>query len=220
MLKTLLQEQKAYYLSMFTYFIIGVALLSSMDKGDLVLYFSENRTSFWNEFFLATNRFGEVWTIVIGFLVLFFIKIRYALFVPVVAGVVGLASMMLKKIFAHLRPKLWFEQQDIFLNFVPDVYINSGYTSFPSGHTFAAFALFGYFALVSKSPILKILFSVCAIFGGLARVYLSQHFLEDILFGGFLGMATATLVFLLQKRLNNQSEKWWNISIYNKIKNT
>ena len=142
-----------------------------------------------------------------------FFKYRYAIFVPVVAGLAAIFSTVLKKIFSHLRPKLWLQELGETLTFVPDIYVNIGYTSFPSGHTFSGFAIFGYLALCSNKWWVKLLFATCAIITGLSRVYLVQHFLEDIVFGAFLGTSLAIGVYLLQSRLSNNHHKWWNMRL-------
>lgn len=196
---------------MISYLIIGtIAVLFVIEKGDLVLFFSEHRTPFWNDFFLFVNLFGEEYIYFIGIAILLFVKMRYALFLPVIGGLAGLFAALLKQFFRHPRPKLWFENLEIAVNYMPDIYTNIGHTSFPSGHTFSAFATFGYFALVAKSPILKVVFCICAMLGGLARVYLAQHFLQDIIFGGCCGIVLALAIYYLQERLNQDEEKWWN----------
>ncbi len=215
-MKPLFQKNQSYFLVIIPYFLVGIVLLFLINKGDVVIFFSENRSLFLNQLFLLANRFGEVYSYLIGFIILLFIKYRYALFLPAVAGLTGVFSGVLKAIFAHPRPKMWAQGEGVILNYLPDLYVNVGHTSFPSGHTFSSFAIFTYFALVSRSPILKIVFALMAILGGLARVYLTQHFLQDILFGGILGIILAVSIYILQGKLNNDTQKWWNkrISIH------
>lgn len=210
-----LREHKWYNIPIVLYFTACFILLLFLNKGDLVLFFSDNRTDFWNTFFIYGTKLGEEYIYLLGLVGLLFVKYRYAIFVPVVAGITAVFSALLKIFFAHLRPKLWFEELGEILTFVPDIYVNVGYTSFPSGHTFSGFAIFGYLALCSNRWWLKILFASFAIITGLSRVYLAQHFLEDIVFGGFLGTTLAIGVYLLQSRLSDDASKWWNKGIIN-----
>lgn len=205
-----LREHKWYNIPILLYFIVCFILLFLLNKGDLVLFFSNNRTDFWNTFFIYGTQLGEAYTYLIAFVGLLFIKYRYAIFVPVVAGTSFIFSFLLKRFFAHLRPKLWFEELGEVLTFVPNLYVNIGHTSFPSGHTFSGFAIFGYLALCSSKWWVKILFASSAIITGLSRVYLVQHFLEDIVFGAFLGTSLAIGLYLLQSRLSDDVDKWWN----------
>jgi len=208
-----LREHKWYTIPVLLYFVVSFILLLFLNKGDLVLFFSNNRTDFWNVFFIYGTQLGEAYTYVLAFLGLLLVRFRYAIFVPVVAGLALLISFSLKSFFAHLRPKLWFEELGETLTFVPNIYVNIGHTSFPSGHTFSGFAIFGYLALCSNKWWLKILFASCAIITGLSRVYLVQHFLEDIVFGAFLGTSLAIFVYYLQLRLSKNDSKWWNKGI-------
>lgn len=207
-----LKEQSGYTIPILLYFIITFILLSFLNKGDLVLFFSDNRTDFWNIFFIYGTKLGEEHAYIFALIFLSFLKYRYAIFVPAVAGLTAIFSALLKSFFSHLRPKLWLQELGETITFVPDIYVNIGYTSFPSGHTFSSFAIFGYLALCSNKWWLKTIFASCAITTGLSRVYLVQHFLEDIVFGAFLGTLLAIGIYLLQTLLNNDINKWWNRS--------
>lgn len=198
--KALLHQQTPVWSILTLYFGLGIIGLLLMNKGDLVIFFSEHRSWFLNGFFKFTNYFGEWYIYVIGFVIALLLRHwRAAISVALLSGLVALFSALLKKYFAHPRPKAWLEAQDIFIEYVPDLYINAGNTSFPSGHTFSAFATFCFFAFMVKPPYLKIIFATFAILGGLARVYLSQHFLEDILFGGLLGLLLAMIATAFSK---------------------
>lgn len=83
------------------------------------------------------------------------------------------------------RPKLFFEKIAQ-LRFVPGV-DNHSLDSFPSGHTTVAFAF--YFALVFmvRNNYLKSGLFLFALLIGYSRIYLSQHFLNDVFFGSMIG---------------------------------
>jgi membrane-associated phospholipid phosphatase len=206
-----LNENRSYYIPVLLYFITSFILLLAIDKGEEILFFSNHRTDFWNLFFTYATKLGEEYTYILGFFGLLLFKYRYAIFAPIVAGLTAIFSFSLKSLFAHPRPKVWFEGLGETLNYVPDVYVHVGNGSFPSGHAMSGFAIFGFLALVSSKWWLKTLFALCAILTALSRVYLVQHFLEDIFFGAFLGTFVAISVYWLQKRLlNDEADKWWN----------
>jgi membrane-associated phospholipid phosphatase len=68
--------------------------------------------------------------------------------------------------------------------------------SFPSGHATTCFAIFTTFAFISRDNKLRALLAVLAILFALTRVYLSQHFLEDVLVGSLIGTLTAVFIGL------------------------
>jgi hypothetical protein len=67
--------------------------------------------------------------------------------------------------------------------------------SFPSGHSASAFGFYFCFAVVSKKKWLKFAMFVLACLVAFSRVYLSQHFITDIMAGSFLGLITAFALY-------------------------
>ena len=80
-----LREHKWYNIPIVLYFTACFILLLFLNKGDLVLFFSDNRTDFWNTFFIYGTKLGEEYIYLLGLVGLLFVKYRYAIFVPVVA---------------------------------------------------------------------------------------------------------------------------------------
>ena len=79
---------------------------------------------------------------------------------------------------------------------VDGVVLHTGFSSFPSGHTLSAFAVFSllsFFASNSKRQIF--LFLSLAILVAASRVYLIQHFIEDVWMGSLIGVMLAYLIF-------------------------
>ena len=111
--------------------------------------------------------------------------------------VVGFLSLIIAGIFAQIikqlvypdafRP-LEFIGRDL-LYLVPDVDVHST-NSFPSGHTTTAFAFLAFLAYYwsNKGLLLQVLLALCAVLIGYSRIYLSQHFLEDVVMGACLGI--------------------------------
>ncbi|MGE0567513.1 MAG: phosphatase PAP2 family protein [Bacteroidia bacterium] len=69
--------------------------------------------------------------------------------------------------------------------------------SFPSGHATQAFAIFFAFALAAKKIQFKYLFFFIAILTAFSRVYLSQHWLQDITAGSFVGVFSSLLFYFV-----------------------
>jgi membrane-associated phospholipid phosphatase len=84
------------------------------------------------------------------------------------------------------------------------------YLSFPSGHSTSASALFFSLALINHNKKLGALYFALAFLAAYSRIYLSQHFPEDVLVGSLIGTTTTLLVFaFLQPKMG----KWANKSL-------
>ena len=65
--------------------------------------------------------------------------------------------------------------------------------SFPSGHTSAAFAVFGLL-LMWGSPFAYLALSIASLIG-ISRIYLRAHFPTDVIVGAALGSCTGCLIY-------------------------
>jgi membrane-associated phospholipid phosphatase len=90
-----------------------------------------------------------------------------------------------------VRPKLFFD--DFFdLHKVEGIDIHAQH-AFPSGHTATAFTIALIFSLYVKNKNWSFVFILAALFVGLSRIYLLQHFLVDIYFGSLIGIISVIL---------------------------
>jgi membrane-associated phospholipid phosphatase len=85
--------------------------------------------------------------------------------------------------------------------------------SFPSGHTTAAFACYGLLAFFVRQRALKGLLLIFPLWVGYSRIYLSQHFLEDVVAGGFLGLGIALLSYYL---MHLNKKQWADKGLLNR----
>ncbi len=160
------------------------------------LYFGEHRTTFGDAFFRFWTLLGEAYPYF--FLALFFFYYKKDRWSLLKIGLVGISvlifSVILKSIFDFPRPALVLENLNLAstFHFVAGVEQLIGETSFPSGHTASAFALWGLTAFqFSNNKILQITFFLIAFLVGVSRVYLTQHYPQDVLFGSAIGLAIA-----------------------------
>lgn len=181
---------------------LGFFLLAFIEKGQVILFFSDNRQPFWNIFFRLVTHLAESFGYILLFILLLFVQFRAAFSLFIVAFGSLLTSWVLKTSFAHPRPWAFFARQNrsAELVLVPDVELHMAIdTSFPSGHTISAFALFTVVALAVKPLWLKYLCLLAAVLVGLSRIYLVQHFLEDVCVGALVGSALGYGIFVTQK---------------------
>lgn len=200
----------------FLFLLLGAILLSSVSKGDLVLFFSERRSPFWDAFFKYGTSLGEFFGYILVFLLLlFFYRIRYALGTMFLGVASMLIARVLKLSFSAPRPLAYFKALDREgeLTFVEGVRVHE-WLSFPSGHTLGAFALFTYlaFLLPQKTWAANLLF-LLALMVGLSRIYLVQHFVEDVYAGAIVGVLLGMGMFFLVRPAKKIRWAWLDKSL-------
>lgn len=184
--------------------IATYGLLASLNKGDMLIFFSGHRTEWRNLYFRFMSYMGEGYVYVLAVIVLLFVKFRYALAVVINSLLVLATSVPLKGYFQHERPIRFFENvlhQPDLVNYVEGVTVHASWTSsFPSGHTTSAFAFYSLLAFLIPSKLGKILCLFLAINVALSRMYLIQHFLKDVTAGALTGVLVALFTYYLQDR--------------------
>lgn len=116
-------------------------------------------------------------------------------------GMTAAISAILVQMLKHLafplvaRPSVLFQS-------MPGLPIVQGvefhrYMSFPSGHSTTAFAMCIALAVVVGRPWLAAVLAVVASILAYSRVYLSQHFTEDLLAGALIGTLAGIAVYLM-----------------------
>ncbi|TNE59274.1 MAG: phosphatase PAP2 family protein [Bacteroidetes bacterium] len=186
------------------FFNVGLALLLFVPYGAEILYLNPWRTEPLNTFFRGATELGEAVAFVALGLISLLWRFRFALLIALTGLLVMPVSYLLKDKIGTDRPVTYFEKNGVrdAVVLVPGVKPNGGKTSFPSGHTMAAFSLYTLLALLTrrKWPWLGLALAWTAMLVAISRVFLVQHFLADILGGAFFGMALAWLVFSLDRR--------------------
>ncbi len=120
----------------------------------------------------------------------------------------SLTSLFLKQVvFSDSpRPLKFFEHSTYQYHIIKGLDIYS-YNSFPSGHTTTAFAMFSLLALLDEKKERGRVFLLLAMLTGYSRVYLFQHFVEDVYTGSLVGTIISLIVYLLMPQWTIKKEK-------------
>jgi membrane-associated phospholipid phosphatase len=114
----------------------------------------------------------------------------------------GIFTQILKRTYFQKSPRPFKYFEDIAdLHLVPGVEQLS-WKSFPSGHSTTAFAIMICLSIIVKNNFYKLAFFILAALIAYSRVYLSQHFLTDILAGSFIGTFTGLWLHQVIERLS------------------
>jgi membrane-associated phospholipid phosphatase len=190
--------------------ILCICLLIKIIYTREEIYFSVNGVNNPYTDFLApfVTDIGNGWTAVAIAAILVLFSYRKALLVASAYAVTSLSAQLIKHIASTPRPKLYFKDQLSRIHFVKGVYIDM-YDSFPSGHTVTAFTLAVLFTYWSKNKAWGLLYLLIACMVGYSRMYLSEHFFEDVTAGSVLGVIlTVIWLYWLDNRTFIQAPKW------------
>ncbi len=195
MLKIIEKNSLFFALYFISFFWVFFSILNK-PMLEVTLYFSAHRTVFGDYFFSYCTLLGEAYPYFLIALFFYFYKKNKENVLKI--AITGLAMLLvpflLKEIFVSPRPFTILEEMgelDTF-NYVKGIELNRGATSFPSGHTASAFALWGLLAFQFPSyKSVQIALFLVAFLVGVSRVYLAQHFPQDALFGSAVGLSVA-----------------------------
>lgn len=191
----------------FALFLLGGIPFLVADQGALLIKVNDHRSTGADLFFRWFTKVGEGYGYLVVFLILLVYKRRAAWGVPLLGIAVSLTAWAGKTLFQHPRPYLYFEQQGLLaqLELIPGVKMHKGLSSFPSGHTMAAFALFSFLAFCfPRKPWLSITCFGIALLVGFSRMYLVQHFFEDVYSGALLGLGLGMLAYTILNQIEQK----------------
>ena len=91
-----------------------------IEKPDVIFFFSERRTPFLDLFFTYFTKMGEEIMYFVFLISFLFIKVRYAILVPLIGITVSMISYLTKSFFAHDRPLIYLENMGFEVNALCD----------------------------------------------------------------------------------------------------
>ena len=191
-----------HFLLPFTLWIVaGSVVIFMTDKEALHVGVNQFHHPIFDVFFKYTTYLGDgifgAFIVLLGFVY----RIRYG-----VIGLIGLAGsglltqLLKRQVFGdHFRPSAVLKHLSE-LHYVDGVELHAHF-SFPSGHSTAAFAIFLLLAFIARDHRLQMLCFFIGLTVAFSRVYISQHFFEDIFVGSIIGTAITLLaIHFLQHR--------------------
>lgn len=165
----------------------SIVLLIS-DKAETHIWLNQHQPVIFDNFFKYITILGDGVSLPFLLIVMLFLSFRNSLLITGSFLISGFIVQVFKHFifFDSYRPAKDIEPI-YHLRFIEGIHQYS-YNSFPSGHATSAFVFFMCFALTLNQKHLKFVMLVCAALVAYSRVYLSQHFLVDILGGSLIGV--------------------------------
>jgi membrane-associated phospholipid phosphatase len=198
-------ENPWFMMPSLAFLAIGLAVSLRLPYGEEIIRLNALRQEPWNTLFALVTHLGEVIAFVAAGLLALFFRYRITILVLIVGLLTIPVSYYLKDTIGHDRPITYFEKSGdrdkVVL--VPDVRLNGGQTSFPSGHSMAAFALYATLAAAAgrKRPVLSFTFTIAAVATCFSRIFLVQHFLNDVIAGAIIGLVLSWITVTINNRL-------------------
>jgi membrane-associated phospholipid phosphatase len=210
-MKKIFTSSPEFYILYLLFFMVSASLLFVYGKANIEIWCNSHNSIFLDKFFAVYTNIGDgLFAGILGFALLFY-KTGYGIMIGASNILAGIIAQLLKhQVFDHVvRPKVYFK--GIYdLHFVEGVKVWSS-NSMPSGHSATAFAVFLCLAIFVRNSFLRIVFFILAVLVGYSRIYLSQHFLSDVVVGSLIGVVVVTIYYTFHQKIKAE---WYHKPIY------
>lgn len=175
----------------FTWFLGALAILF-VDKLDFQRKINQIGNSGFDIVMRYLTHAGDGIFALLVFITLLFIRIKTALVALICFGLTaGVVQLLKHTVFVKMKRPFYFLQSEANFRIIDDFTYHTS-NSFPSGHAASIFAICTVIAYQYKSKLsVQLLLVIFAILVALTRVYLCQHFLQDIIAGSLIGTLIA-----------------------------
>jgi len=194
-MKSLLRKNLFFFIPYILVLAFSSCILLLYNKAVIHLFINQFHTSYLDIFFKYFTHLADgIFVFFVG-LFIFIINRKKSAYVLLSFGISSAIAQILKKVFysEHIRPSIFFSDLNN-LYIVPGIDIY-GYFSFPSGHATSAFCIATCLTLSGSNKATHILLFLYALLAAYSRMYLSQHFLVDVVVGSIIGVLCAATIY-------------------------
>ena len=194
---------KPFFVGLLVFSALAITALGGWGRNAFQLWANTFHLPILDQIFARLTHLGDGLVFAVLLVGTLFWRFRWALG----AAITGLVTLMFVHVFKEIlfheapRPGSVFSGMDG-LHYVPGIDIHL-INTFPSGHTTAAFAAYGFLALAINKPRVSWVMILLAVGVGYSRIYLMQHFLTDVLAGAWMGTLAAVLGYTIARRLGH-----------------
>jgi membrane-associated phospholipid phosphatase len=186
----------------------AIIILAFYSKPDIHIWLNSHNSGFCDWLFSYATLLGDGIFVICIAVVLLFHSLRSSVFLLTAYLSTGLLVQILKRIvFADYQRPVKYFHDTVQLHLVDGVRLLNGH-SFPSGHSASAFALFLSLAMISRNRFLQVIYLILACTVAYSRVYLSQHFLVDIVAGSLIGVVGTLALYPAFYRKELKWHRW------------
>ncbi|CAL1518289.1 phosphatase PAP2 family protein [Chitinophaga sp. MM2321] len=157
-------------------------------REEVYFYINSLHTAWGDLLFPYITELGSVGACIVLSVLLFVINKRMGFVLATAYCFTAVINFTLKFLVAFPRPHRYFEQRLHDIYFIPGVAVLDNFRSFPSGHSVCAFTAATILSYYTKNKYWSVLYLLLAMLVAYSRMYLSQHFLEDVTAGATVGI--------------------------------
>ncbi len=194
----ILKQKKNFFLGFSIYILFSIFILLFVGNLESSKITNAISSPFLDTLFFNITYLGD------GLMVLFFLLIVFCYRISF--GLVSMVSLLIPILFTQVLKRICFPDfprpSVVFKDLINsgqwnliDVVDLHAYMSFPSGHTTTVFSISCIFILFVKNKFYQVPILLIAILTGFSRIYLSQHFLIDVLVGSIIGCLGSFLLY-------------------------
>jgi len=194
-LQNILKNTKTLLIPYLIIFVTALTLKIIFTKEDIYFFINGLHFQAGDILFPYVTELGSTITAFVLPLLLLFVSYRKSLLLGSSYLFTLIINVPLKNFFGAPRPKLYFDGilpvRPIY--YVPNVEVLSNHFSFPSGHTVCAFTGAVVLTYITPNKKFGYLYLLLALLVAYSRMYMSQHFFEDVTAGSFVAVLFTTL---------------------------
>ena len=216
-IKDVLQQIKTFLVP-YLILLCGCLVIKLIYSRDVIYFAVNSLNTAWADYIAPyVTDIGNGWTMIILSAILALFNYRNAFLTITTFAISSISVQVIKRIVGAPRPGLYFHDQLSRIHFVKGLYIDM-HDSFPSGHTVTAFSTAVVLTYLCKNKNWGILFLLIAVMVGYSRMYLSEHFFEDVIAGSIIGVITTVfwITWLENKKFLHSAK--WNRGLLNLIR--
>ncbi len=178
--------------------VMGTVLSLIYSQAEIFLVVNSLHNPSADQLFMWLTHLGDWPLTILLAVILLFINRSYSLVLVSTMLFTGAVTQLLKHVFMHPRPYVFFEHAEPIYTIQDYVLQNS--LSFPSGHTTCVFSLMASLTYLFPSQRNKPWLFLLGLTVAFSRIYLAQHFLKDLVAGAFIGTVFSFLLIWMLDR--------------------
>jgi membrane-associated phospholipid phosphatase len=194
-LRSVLFNNRRFFLGYLVLFIAGLGIQVSGNQNHISLFVNSYHNPLSDFVFMHLTHLGDFIFALVVVAAIFLFKRKETLNVLLCVSLPSLLTQLLKHFVFddHFRPAAVL-RGTAELYFVEGVDMHE-LNSFPSGHSTTVFAVFTVLALLLVRKQYQPFLLLATVMVAFSRIYLLQHFFQDVLVGSFIGVSCATLIY-------------------------